>query len=310
MTKKIYLLLGFFWTALAFAQTHTHQTQEVQVGSLIHGTLLTPDQVEKPPLAIIIAGSGPTDRNGNQPMIQNNSLKYLAEALTNKGVATYRFDKRILTQMKAGTLREEDLSFDDFVTDVRNIVAHFKNEFSKIYLIGHSQGSLVGMLAAQENVTGFVSISGPAQSIDQVLQKQIGQQAPFLVEEMRVNFAKLRDNKPIEQVNPNLYSIFKPSVQNFMRSWMVYNPTEEIAKLHIPVLIISGENDLQVPMADGDLLYGANQNAEWVLISGMNHVLKIVSEAYGENIQSYNKTDLPISEDLVSEIIAFIQKQS
>jgi esterase/lipase len=310
MTKKIYLLLGFFWTALAVAQTNNYQTLEVQVGNLIHGTLLTPNEIEKPPLAIIIAGSGPIDRNGNQPMIQNNSLKYLAEALTAKGVATYRFDKRIFTQMKAGTLREEDLSFDDFVTDVRDIIAHFKNDFSKIYLIGHSQGSLVGMLAAQEDVTGFVSISGPAQSIDQVLQKQIGQQAPFLVEEMRKNFAKLRDNQPIEQVNPNLYSIFKPSVQNFMRSWMVYNPTEEIAKLQIPVLIVSGENDLQVPMADGDVLYGANQNAEWVLISGMNHVLKIVSEEYGENIQSYNKTDLPVSEDLVSEIIAFIQKQS
>lgn len=292
------------------AQENSFQTAEVNVNSLLNGTLLTPEGVENPPLLILIAGSGPTDRNGNQPMMQNNSLKYLAEELSKNGLATFRFDKRIIAQMKAGTLDESKLSFDDFVADVENIVTYFKADFSKIYLIGHSEGALIGTLAAHKNVSGLVTIAGAGRPIDLILQEQIGKQAPYLVEEMRINFGLLREEKPIEKVNPNLISIFRPSVQNYMRSWLKYNPSEELAKLHIPILVVSGENDIQVPMSDGDLLYGANDQAEWVLITGMNHVLKIVPEEFAANIQSYNKTDLPVSEDLVKEITTFIKKQN
>lgn len=305
------ILLSFLIAGFGLqAQEKTFESVQVSVSPLLNGTLLKPNEVEKPPLLILIAGSGPTDRNGNQPMMQNNSLKYLAEGLSQNGLATFRFDKRIIAQMKTGTIDESLLSFDDFVNDVDSIVKYFKNDFSKIYLVGHSEGALIGTLAAGQNVAGLVTIAGAGRPIDLILLEQIGKQAPYLVEEMRINFGLLRDGKPIERVNPNLISIFRPSVQNFMRSWLKYNPTEELAKLNIPILVVSGENDLQVPMSDGDLLYGANNQAEWVLVTGMNHVLKIVPEEFGANIQSYNKPDLPISEDLVNEITAFIKKQS
>lgn len=307
------ILLGLFFLLsqlTASAQSFTFTATEVSVNPLLNGTLLLPDGVEKPPLVIVIAGSGPTDRNGNQPMMQNNSLKYLAEALSKNGLATFRFDKRIIAQMRDGTIDENSLSFDDFVDDVKTIVGYFYPTYPQIFLAGHSEGALIGTLAAHEKVAGLISISGAGRPIDLILQEQIGQQAPYLVEEMRINFGLLRDGKPIERVNPNLISIFRPSVQNYMRSWLKYHPTEELEKLQIPILIVSGENDLQVPMKDGDALYAANPQAEWVIITGMNHVLKIVPEDYGANIQSYNKTDLPIAEDLVKEITNFIKKQS
>lgn len=308
--RHFILLALLFANSLLNAQENSFQTAEVNVNSLLKGTLLTPQGVENMPLLILIAGSGPTDRNGNQPMMQNNSLKYLAEELSKNGLATFRFDKRIIAQMKAGTLDESKLSFDDFVADVDSIISYFQANFSKIYLIGHSEGALIGTLAANNNVSGLVTIAGAGRPIDLILLEQIGKQAPYLVEEMRINFGLLREGKPIEKVNPNLISIFRPSVQNYMRSWLKYNPTEELAKLNIPILVVSGENDIQVPMSDGDLLYGANDQAEWVLITGMNHVLKIVPEEFGANIQSYNKTDLPVSEDLVKEITTFIKKQN
>lgn len=305
------ILLSFLLTSsFLTAQENTFQTAEVSVNPLLNGTLLTPNGIENPSLLILIAGSGPTDRNGNQPMMQNNSLKYLAEELSKNGLATFRFDKRIIAQMKTGTLDENTLSFDDFVADADSIVTYFKNDFTKIYLVGHSEGALIGTLAANNNVSGLVTIAGAGRPIDLILQEQIGKQAPYLVEEMRINFGLLREGKSIEKVNPNLISIFRPSVQNYMRSWLKYNPTKELAKLNIPILVVSGENDIQVPMSDGDLLYGANDQAEWVLITGMNHVLKIVPEEFAANIQSYNKTDLPVSEDLVKEITTFIKKQN
>lgn len=308
--RNFILFALFFVQIFSTAQEKTYQASEVSVNPLLNGTLLLPNEVENPPLLILIAGSGPTDRNGNQPMMQNNSLKYLAEALSKNGLATFRFDKRIIAQMKTGTLDENTLSFDDFVADVDSIKAYFKSDFSKMYLIGHSEGALIGTLAAHKNASGLVTIAGAGRPIDLILQEQIGKQAPYLVEEMRINFGLLREGKSIEKVNPNLISIFRPSIQNYMRSWLKYNPTEELAKLNIPILVVSGENDIQVPMSDGDLLYGANDQAEWVLITGMNHVLKIVPEEFAANIQSYNKTDLPVSEDLVKEITTFIKKQN
>src|ERR1043165_3945869 len=71
----------------------------------LHGTLLVPASTRPVPLAVIIAGSGPTDRDGNSPMLQgkNNSLKMLAEGLAARGIASVRYDKRgIAGSAKAG----------------------------------------------------------------------------------------------------------------------------------------------------------------------------------------------------------------
>ena len=112
-TKWIFIFLLCF--GIASAQDNKFISQNISISSLIDGTLLKPDSSEKEPLVIIIADSGPVDRNGNQQMVENNSLRYLAEGLYAKGIASYRYDKRIVKQLKMRALNEKDIRFDDFI---------------------------------------------------------------------------------------------------------------------------------------------------------------------------------------------------
>ena len=89
----------------------------------------------KPNLVLIIAGSGPTNRNGNQVGMQNNSLKFLAEEIAKDGNVAFSFDKRIITQMKEGKLDEKSLQFDDLINDVKDIITYFKKQ--KKLTFGH-----------------------------------------------------------------------------------------------------------------------------------------------------------------------------
>ncbi|MCB0457925.1 MAG: alpha/beta hydrolase, partial [Flavobacteriaceae bacterium] len=240
---KNLLFLILFSPLICFSQTTGKSGKDISVSPMIEGTILVPETDGKPALAILIGGSGPTDRNGNQSMMKNNSLRFLAEGLYENGIAVFRYDKRILKQLKEKTLTEEAIRFDDFIKDAKDVVAFFKrsNAFSKIYVIGHSQGSLVGMIAAQNGIDGFISIAGAGQEIDDVIVDQIAIQSPGLKDNARTAFDDMRANGITVRFSQGLASIFRPQIQPFMISWMKYNPQTEIAKLQIPVLIINGE---------------------------------------------------------------------
>ncbi|PJB12272.1 MAG: alpha/beta hydrolase [Flavobacteriales bacterium CG_4_9_14_3_um_filter_40_17] len=306
--KKNVVLAFLIFCPLSRAQNPAYQTVEIHINELIDGTLLLPDGIQNPPLAILIAGSGPTDRNGNQPMLQNNSLKYLAEGLSKKGMATFRYDKRIIKQIKLNTIKEEDLLFEDFIDDAQAVINYFHPDFTRVFIIGHSEGSLIGMVAAQENAVGFISLSGAGRPIDDILKEQIGKQAPNLVAELDQNFTLLKEKKEIKTVNPILASLFRPTVQPYMRSWVKYNPAVEIAKLNIPVLIVNGNKDLQVSVQDAELLAAAKTDAQLAIIDNMNHILKNIEADVMENQMSYNKKELPVSEKLIEMVVGFIGK--
>jgi hypothetical protein len=85
---------------------------------------LVPRDIEKPPLSIIIAGSGPTNRDGNQNFMKNNSLKKLAEGLSSEGIATFRYDKRIVKQIRQGNV-DNNIMFDDFIKDASDVIEYF-----------------------------------------------------------------------------------------------------------------------------------------------------------------------------------------
>ncbi len=300
--------LGMSFQALA--QQLNFKSEEVNINPLINGTLIRPDSGDQVPLVIIIQGSGPTDRDGNQSVMNNNSLKYLAEAMKNNGIASFRYDKRIVALIKNNTFKEDSLSFDDFVNDASDVLAYFKNtnNYSSYFIAGHSQGSLIGMLIAQEGAAGFISIAGAGQAIDKVIVNQIEQQAPALVENTQEAFKDLRENGVANNYNPALATIFRPSVQPFIRSWMQYNPQEELAKLNAPVLIINGDKDLQVNTDEAQLLKQAKPDAQLAIISNMNHVLKQIEGDNMENSKSYNEPNLPIHPDLVTVIVQFINQ--
>lgn len=306
--KNLFLLL-LLNTCIVFSQNTARNSRDISVSSFIDGTIMVPPSAENPPLVIIIGGSGPVDRDGNQQMMKNNSLRYLAEGLYDQGLATFRYDKRILKQLKDNTLNEESIRFDDFIKDAKDVLDYFirSKAFSKIYVVGHSQGSLVGMIAAQGKADGFISIAGAGQEIDDVIVDQLEKQAPGLKENARFSFDDMRANGIALNYSPGLASIFRQSIQPFLISWMKYNPQTEIRKLEIPVLIINGGQDLQVQISEAEKLKAAKPEATLKIIPNMNHILKNIDGDDIDNSKSYNEPSRPIIPEIIPILVKFIQ---
>ena len=304
--KFLYILSLVFLSGMS--QEVNYSSKDMSINSFVDGTLLTPIDIDKPILAIIIADSGPTDRNGNQDFLKSNNLKKLAERLSNNNIATFRYDKRIVKQIKNGNF-DKNIMFDDFVTDAISVIEYFKktNSYSKIYIVGHSQGSLVGMLAAKDRVDGLISIAGAGQSIDYVIIDQIQKTAQIYVEDTQKVFDIMRQGKTTPNYPPALSSIFNIEIQPFMMNWMQYNPKEVIKTLDIPILIINGTKDLQVTVDEANLLKEATPNAELKIVEKMNHVLFIIEGDDLENSKSYNESARKISDEVVIAILDFIK---
>ncbi len=309
MKNFLSILIVLFSIHIVIAQEMTYKETEVSVSKHIDGTLLIPNDVEKPNLVIIIAGSGPTDRNGNQNFMKNDALKKLAESLTAKSIATFRYDKRIIKQILNRDI-DKDLLFDDFVNDAKDVVTYFKEseKFSKIYLAGHSQGSLVGMLASEKDVDGFISLAGAGQNIGDVIVEQVAKMSPQLGEEAQKVVDKLKSGEKTTDFPQSLASVFNADIQDFMINWMSYEPTEIIHELKIPILIINGTKDLQVSENEANLLKEANENAQLNIIENMNHVLFEIDGGDLENSKSYNESSREISALLIENIVSFIKQ--
>ncbi|NNK69416.1 MAG: alpha/beta hydrolase [Flavobacteriaceae bacterium] len=303
------LLLAFLFLSTNInAQNGEFEEKAVSVDKLIDGTLLTPKHSERPDLAIIIGGSGPTDRNGNQNFMQNNAIKKLAETLSSNGIASFRYDKRIVKQIRRGKV-DGSIMFDDFVSDAVSALKYFKKSgsFDDIVLIGHGQGSLVGILASKSGVDGFVSIAGSGKSIDQVILEQVEKTAPMFTEDTKKVLETLKKGEITYDYPEALESIFSEDLQPFMANWMKYIPEKEIAELQIPMLIINGTKDLQVSTEEATNLSSAAKNSELLLIDKMNHIFVIIEGDDLENSKSYNESYRKISEELSQAIITFVQ---
>lgn len=308
---KVYIVaffIGFLLAKMVFAQTEEIILLKTQTGE-IEGTLSLPELKSQVPVALIIAGSGPTDRNGNNPMMTNNSLKMLSDELVKKGIATLRYDKRGIAKSKSAGLKEADLRFDMYVDDASGWIKLLKQNknFSYVAVIGHSEGSLIGMIAAQNpEVDRFVSIAGAGQPADKIIREQLKAQPAFVLEQSAPMLDTLLMGKTVVNVPQMLYSLFRPSVQPYMISWLKYDPTAEIAKLKKPVLILQGSTDIQVGLEDAKRLQSACSGSELVEIEGMNHILKNAESDRMKNMQTYNLPDLPVNAELVEAIGKFL----
>ncbi len=316
------LILGFFirkqperLNSLETKQSADGDTINIRVESgVISGTLLAPrGATGKVPLAIIIAGSGPTDRNGNNRYgVSADSYRLLAKDLAENGIASFRYDKRLVGASSHFNASEKDVVFSDFVEDAVTISNFFKAkpEFSKLVLIGHSEGSNIGMMAAQQVLPDqFISLCGPGEDLATVLETQLITQ-PELAEKAKPIIASLKNGiaVPRRNVPDELNSLFDPVSQPFVMSSFKVNPAEEIKKLTIPVMIIGGTKDLQVPIRHAEILKEANPGATLLLIRNMNHVLKQVRSTDKEsNLATYNAPGLPLPDDLVIGIVNFIE---
>ena len=288
----------------------------------LYGTLERPQSKSRVPVVLLVAGSGPTDRDGNSPILPgaNNSLKLLAEALAARGIASVRYDKRgigetgkamLLADEKTKTVRrEEDLSFESYIDDAVRWGKQLQSDrrFSTVTVIGYSEGSLIGMVTAQRiGAKAFVSIAGAGRPIRQVILEQVKSHfSPEVLKKTEEVLGQLASGKTVASVPSELNVILRPSVQPYMISYLRYEPATEIAKLRMPVLIVQGTTDLQTRLADARGLADANGAAKLLLIDGMNHVLKAVPKDPAKQVASYSDPKLPVASELVSAICSFV----
>ena len=287
-------------------------TQEVG-GVTLTGMLLAPAASGRIPVALIIAGSGPTDRDGNSALLpgHNDSLKMLAEALARQGIASLRYDKRGLGGSRAGVKSESALRFGDLVDDAAAWIARLKADprFSRVVVIGHSEGSLVGMLAAaRAGADGFVSLAGPADRQSDILRKQVaGKLPPPLAQDNERILASLERGETAAEVPPVLAAWYRPSVQPYLISVYKFVPAREIAALRAPVLIVQGTTDIQVGVDQARALKAARPDAVLLIVPGMNHVLKAVPANVADPVASYGDPTLPLHPQLAPPIVDFVR---
>jgi pimeloyl-ACP methyl ester carboxylesterase len=279
----------------------------------ISGTLALPKNAPaKMPVVLIIAGSGPTDRDGNSALgVSGNTYKMLAVALAKNGIASLRYDKRLVGQSSSST-KEKDLRFTDYSDDAIALIGmlHKDARFSKIIVLGHSEGSLIGMLASADDqpVNAYISVSGAGERADKILTEQLKSKPQFIQDGFKVVLDSLRKGKFTDRVDPSLYALARPSVQPYLLSWLYYEPNKEIKKLKIPVLILQGTTDLQIGVSDAEKLKKAKSDATLVIIPGMNHVLKEAPADRDKNLETYKDPNLPLKPELVTAIVGFINK--
>jgi uncharacterized protein len=340
---KRYAFPAVIAVLLSFAYQHTSHSQSIapqnSIGSARQSTISEPIQLETPsatlygtlerpqsssqvPVVLLIAGSGPTDRDGNSTLLKgpNNSTKMLAEGLAAQGIASVRYDKRLIgetgkamqlaAQKAQVKLREDDLRFEAYIDDAVLWGKKLRGDgrFSSLTVIGHSEGSLIGMVAAQRmGADAFVSLAGSGRPAQQILLEQLKAQLPADLLKMTEEIMdRLAAGQTFESVPPSLTFLFRPSVQPYMISWFRYNPAKEIARLSIPVMIVQGTTDIQISLEDAKSLAGARPSSKLLVIDGMNHVLKMVPNQRDKQVASYSDPSLPVAPGLISEVGGFV----
>ena len=282
------------------------------VGSKLYGTLLSKNNQQ--PLAIIVAGSGPTDRNGNSTIsAATNEYQMLAYALDSQNIATFRYDKRGIAKSAYAGMKESDLVFDDYVKDAKKIFDYLHDTlgFKNIYFVGHSEGSLIAMLASEkEKVKGYISVAGAGRPIDEVLEEQMQKQPlpDSVKQQIPVIFNQLKEGKEVNNIPQMLSPLFRKSIQPYIISWLKYSPQNEIKKLNCPILILQGGCDIQVKEVDANNLHEANKKSTLDIIPNMSHTLKNAGENCVNENKTYTDGSMPLDRTLVEDIVSFIKK--
>lgn len=280
----------------------------------IHGSLLVPAVAGRLPVVLIVAGSGPTDRDGNQPRLLNDSLKQLAQGLAAEGIATLRYDKRGVASSRPAGPAEQDLRFGQYVDDAARWIEFLRldGRFHPVAVAGHSEGATIGALAAAKTqAAAFVSIAGMARRAPEILRTQLRPRLPqqFWEESERI-LAALERGETTADVPKELMIIYRPSVQPYLISWFRQSPVEAVAKLAVPVLVVQGTADIQVAVGEGEALRAAARNAEYFAVPGMSHALKAATEDPATQMKGLTDPTVPIDARLAPRIASFVRAAS
>lgn len=275
----------------------------------LSGTLTMPDGKAPCPIVLIIAGSGPTDRNGNNPLStprNGSSYQQLAAALASQGIASLRYDKRGIGESRGFTKPATATTLDDYTSDAARWLERLQKDprFKTVSVIGHSEGALIGMkLATDHPLKSLVSLAGPGETMDQLLLAQLKSKLKSGDYQQAVDILNaLRDGKDPDNVPATLHTLFNPSLYTFWKSTFHFDPCTMMKAIPVPVLILSGAADVQVPSQQASRLQQCKPDAKMTLIPGMSHSLKNeAAAAYPDG------KPLPLSPELVPAIVTFIQ---
>jgi uncharacterized protein len=280
------------------------------------GTLLSPATMENAPVVLMIPGSGPTDRDGNSVLgIKASSYRLLAEGLAEHGISSVRIDKRGMFASKAAVRDANAVTIADYVSDVRAWMATIRQRTSArcVWLLGHSEGGLVALAAAQNprDICGLVLVAAAGRPLADVMREQLKNNpanAPILEQAVAaVDALAAGKTVDVTQLNPVLVPLFHPKVQNFLIDVFSYDPAALLAHYEGPVLILQGQEDIQVLERDARLLKQANGRATLVMLPNVNHVLKsIASDDRAANLAAYANPSLPIAPGVVDAIAQFV----
>lgn len=309
-------LLAVFCSSLAHAASPVVLQRPINLdvpGGQLHGSLLLPQSPTAVPVVLIVSGSGPTDRDGNNPDGHNDYLRRLALLLAANDIASVRYDKRGVASGLPLAPDERMLNVESYVADAvawgRKL--HGDKRFSKVIILGHSEGALVASLAAPEaGAAAMISLAGSGRPVDQVLREQLQERIPAnLLARSEQLITSLKAGHLDTDVPKPLQVVFRPSVQPYLISLFRQDPTKAYAALNMPVLIVQGRNDIQVGVKDAEALHAAQPKAELALIGGMNHVLRIVPMDMKAQVASYRNPNLPLADALGKRLVTFIDQQ-
>ena len=282
----------------------------------LEGTLL--DAGKSAPVVLIIPGSGPTDRDGNNPLgVTAAPYRLLAEALAAKGVSSARIDKRGMFGSKAAVADANKVTIADYAADTHNWVEaiHKRTGAKCVWVLGHSEGALVALASAQnpDGMCGVILVSGAGRRMSDIIREQLRANpanAPVLDSAMAaIDSLEQGRHVDVTDMHPALQRLFAPQVQDFLIDMFRQDPARLAAAVKLPMLIVQGERDVQVSVADAKALATAQPKARLVLIPAMNHVLKDVgSDDRAANVATYADPSLPVDSTAVDAIASFVKR--
>ena len=270
------------------------------------------------PVVLIIPGSGPTDRDGNNPMgVTAAPYRLLAEALATKGVSTLRADKRGMFGSKAAIADANAVTIRDYADDAHGWADALRKQTGAkcVWLLGHSEGGLIALAAAQQpaGICGLILVASTGRKLGAVIREQLNANpanAPLLPQAMAA-LSSLEAGKPADTTGmpAPLLALFNPKVQAFLIDMLSQDPATLAARTKLPILIVRGGKDIQVAQADADALRAAQPDAKFVGPADMNHVLKDVKgDDRASNLATYADPSLPVDPSLVDAIAAFVKR--
>lgn len=283
----------------------------------LHGTLLAPEGQARA-AAVILPGSGPTNRDGDSPQlgVRASNLRLLAEGLADRSVASIRIDKRGIGQSTAAGPAEADLRFDAYAADARAWAAEAAAQTGRAcaWLIGHSEGALVALAAVaakpdgedDDRVCGLVLLAGAGRPAGQLLREQLTALPEPLKTRAYEVLTELEAGRAVAEPPAELTALFRRSVQPYLISWMALDPARLAADYAGPVFIGQGTTDLQITVADAEALKAAQPRAELVVWDGVNHLLKLAPADRAANLATYADPDLPLAPGVVEAVADFM----